>query len=94
MLGRMAKRAEIIGTVDFAREASRVLAPTLVVSGDPALDHVVAAETTSAYARLIPAARGVTLDQTGHIGCVTRPDRFAAVVGEFVHSLRRHGHAA
>jgi pimeloyl-ACP methyl ester carboxylesterase len=94
MLGRMAKRAELIATVDFAREASRVSAPTLVVSGDPALDHVVAADTTWAYATLIPTARGVTLERTGHLGCVTRPDRFAAIVREFVQSLRRHDHAA
>jgi hypothetical protein len=65
-----------------------------VVSGDPALDHVVAADTTWAYATLIPTARGVTLERTGHLGCVTRPDRFAAIVREFVQSLRRHDHAA
>jgi pimeloyl-ACP methyl ester carboxylesterase len=94
MLGRMAKRAELIATVDFAREASRVSAPTLVMSGDPGLDYVVAADTTSAYAKLIPAARSVTLAQTGHIGCVTRPDSFAAIVHEFVLSLRRQDHAA
>ncbi len=38
----MAKRAELIATVDFAGEASRVSAPTLVMSGDPGLDYVVA----------------------------------------------------
>ena len=94
MLGRMAKRAELIGTVDVAREAARVSAPTLVVNGDPGLDHVVAVDTTSAYATLIPTARSVTLERTGHIGCVTRPDGFAAIIREFVGSLRHQGHAA
>jgi pimeloyl-ACP methyl ester carboxylesterase len=94
MLGRMAKRAELIATVEFAREASRVCAPTLVLNGDPSLDHVVAAHTTSAYATLIPGARGVTLEHTGHIGSVTRPDRFAALVNEFALSIRRQDHAA
>jgi pimeloyl-ACP methyl ester carboxylesterase len=94
MLGRMAKRAELIATVDFALEASRVSVPTLVVSGDPGLDHIVAPHTTSAYGQLIPGARGVTLERTGHLGCVTRPDRFAALVNEFALSIRRQDHAA
>jgi pimeloyl-ACP methyl ester carboxylesterase len=92
MLGRMAKRAELIATVDVACEAARISAPTLVVSGEPDLDHVVAVDTTSAYAKLIPTARAVTLERTGHIGSVTRPDRFAAIIREFV--LRRQDHAA
>lgn len=94
MLGRMAERAELIATVDFAREASRVSAPTLVVSGDPGLDFVVAPHTTSAYVPLIAGARGVTLERTGHIGCVTRPDRFATLVNEFALSIRQQDHAA
>jgi pimeloyl-ACP methyl ester carboxylesterase len=94
MLGRMAKRAELIATVDVAREASRVAVPTLVVSGEPGLDHVVAPHPTSAYVQLIPGARGVTLERTGHLGCVTRPDRFAALVNEFALSIRRQDHAA
>ena len=93
MLGRMAARAELIGTVEFAREAARVTAPTLVVTGEPGLDHVVAPDTTSAYVELIPGARGVTLERTGHLGSVTRPDRFAALVSEFALSIR-HNHAA
>jgi pimeloyl-ACP methyl ester carboxylesterase len=94
MLGHMAQRAELIATVDVAREAARVSAPTLIVSGDSGLDYVVGAHTTTAYANLIPAARSITLERTGHIGCVTRPDRFAAIVHEFGLSLRRQDHAA
>ena len=94
MLSRMAQRAELIATVDFAREAGRVSAPTLVISGDPGLDFVVPANTTSEYARLIRNARTATLEGTGHIGSVTKPHAFAAAVREFVDSLRRHDHAA
>ncbi len=94
MLGRMAQRAELIATVDFMREASKVSAPTLVMSGDPNLDHVVPADTTSAYAQVISHAKAVTLDRTGHIGCVTRPDGFAALVRDFVDSLQWQNHAA
>jgi pimeloyl-ACP methyl ester carboxylesterase len=58
------------------------------------LDYVVAPHTTSAYGQLIPGARGVTFERTGHIGCVTQPDRFAALVKEFALSIRRQDHAA
>jgi pimeloyl-ACP methyl ester carboxylesterase len=94
MLGRMARRAALIGTVDFAGEAARVQAPTLIVNGEAALDYVVPPATTSAYARLIPDARAITLEHTGHLGSVTRPDAFASIVGEFVTSLQRQNHAA
>jgi len=94
MLPRMATRAELIGTVNFASEASRISAPTLIVSGEAGLDHVVAPNTTSAYAALIPGARSVTFADTGHIGSVTRPDGFAAIIHEFVRSLRWQDHAA
>ena len=93
MLGRMAKRAELISTVEFAREAERIAVPTLVVTGEPGLDHVVAPHTTSAYVALIRGAQGVTLERTGHLGSVTRPERFAALVNEFALSIR-HDHAA
>jgi pimeloyl-ACP methyl ester carboxylesterase len=94
MLGRMAERARLIGSVDFAREAARVSAHTLVVSGDSSLDYVVPADTTAAYAALIRNARAVTLEQTGHLGAVTRPEAFARIVREFVDSVRRQNHAA
>jgi pimeloyl-ACP methyl ester carboxylesterase len=94
MLGQMGERAEILGTVDFTQEAARISSPTLVVSGDPGLDYVVPPTTTSAYARLIRNARAVMLAQTGHIGCVTRPEEFAAVVGDFVAAIGRQNNAA
>jgi pimeloyl-ACP methyl ester carboxylesterase len=94
MLHHMAKRAELVATVDFAREAGRIEVPTLVVTGEPDLDHVVEANTTSAYAALIPRAQNVTFSDTGHLGLVTRPESFAVIVHDFARSLRRQGHAA
>jgi pimeloyl-ACP methyl ester carboxylesterase len=94
MLGRMGERAALVGTVDFAQEAARISSPTLVVSGDPGLDYVVPPSTTSAYAGIIGNAKAVTLGQTGHIGCVTRPEAFAAIVGDFVAAIGRQHHAA
>jgi pimeloyl-ACP methyl ester carboxylesterase len=88
---RMAERARLIGTLDTAADCARVSAPTLVVSGEPPLDHVVSAEGTCEYARLIQGARAVRLDRTGHLGAITRPDAFAAAVRDFVRAAEGGG---
>jgi len=81
---RMAERVRLAAAVDFAGTARRVRAPTLVVTGEPDLDRVVPVNGTREYAALIGGARAVTFERTGHIGLVTRPARFAEIVGEFV----------
>ena len=81
---RMAERVKLAEAVDFAGTARRVRAPTLVVTGEPDLDRVVPADGTREYAALIDGARAVTFERTGHIGLVTRPERFAEIVGGFV----------
>ena len=83
---RMAARARLIGLHDLSADCARILAPTLVVSGEASLDHVVSAEGTSEYLRLIRHARAARLEQTGHIGYITRPREFAATVREFLPS--------
>lgn len=69
---------------DFERVARAITAPTLVVTGEPQLDHVVPVESTREYLRLIPGARHAVLPGTGHLGLVTTPAAFARVVGDFV----------
>jgi len=64
----------------------RIAAPTLIVTGDAALDRVVPVEDTLEYAREIQGARVRVLEETGHIGLVTRPERFAEIVASFVNS--------
>jgi 3-oxoadipate enol-lactonase len=83
-LRRMAERARMIGELDLAAVCGRISAPTLVVTGEPALDFVVPVQGSSDYTRLIPGARGAILHRTGHHGTITRPDAFAALVHEFV----------
>ena len=90
-LSRMAARARMITTEDVAPDCARIAAPTLVVTGEPHLDHVVPVEGSSEYVRLIPDARAVVLERTGHLGTVTRPDAFAAIVRGFIEG---HRHAA
>lgn len=69
---------------DLASDCRRVHAPTLVITGEPALDRVVPVTSSLDYLTLIPGARHVTLERTGHLGYLTRPEAYAAVVTEFV----------
>lgn len=72
---------------DFKPDCAKVAAPTLVVSGEEALDRVVPVAVTRTYASLIPTARYAMIEGTGHIGLLTKPGRWAAIVGEFVNSV-------
>jgi pimeloyl-ACP methyl ester carboxylesterase len=85
-LAGMAARARTLHAHDIASDCRRVSVPTLVVTGEPALDRVVRVESTAAYAAHIPGARCVVLEATGHLGTITRPAAFAAAVHEFVDS--------
>jgi len=82
-LSRMAARARLIGRMDIAAECRLITAPTLVVTGEATLDHVVSAAGTSAYINLIAGARRVVLEGTGHLGTVTRPRAFALLIRNF-----------
>ena len=82
----MASRVTEEQRLDFAPDCARITAPTLVVSGEPHLDRVVPADVTRRYESLISGARYEMLERTGHIGLVTRPDRFSSLVSEFVHA--------
>jgi 3-oxoadipate enol-lactonase len=75
--------------VDFSGDGGRVRAPTLVVTGDDALDRVVPPPVTRSYLAMIPGATYEKLDGTGHIGMLTQPVRFAHIVSDFVHA---HSH--
>jgi pimeloyl-ACP methyl ester carboxylesterase len=83
-LSRMAARARLISTFDLARDCTRVIAPTLVVTGEPDLDRVVTVATTTELARRIQGATAVVLERSGHVGTITRPEAFAEIVRRFV----------
>ena len=87
-LRQMGQRARVISTLDLADDCRRITAPTLVVTGEAGLDHVVPVEGSSEYARLIAGARRVVIERTGHQGVLTRPDVFAQLVRDFVERLR------
>jgi pimeloyl-ACP methyl ester carboxylesterase len=80
---RMSRRAsQTLGSA-FAQDCVRIFVPTLVVTGDAKLDGVVPVATSLEYARLIKGAQVSTLAGTGHLGIVTRPERFADLVVGF-----------
>jgi 3-oxoadipate enol-lactonase len=80
----MAERVRLQQTTDLTPDCGGVQAPALVISGEPHLDRVVPVAATRRYLELIPHARYEMLERTGHLGSVTRPRQFAALVGEFV----------
>ena len=94
---RMAARARLIDGMDSAADCARISAPTLVMTGEASLDHVVPAGGTCEYVRLIAGSRAVTLARTGHLGCITRPHAFAELIGGFLENVgvtRSSEHAA
>jgi pimeloyl-ACP methyl ester carboxylesterase len=83
-LPKIARRALVMEDLDIAADCRRVGAPTLIVTGDPALDWVVPVNSTTEYLRLIRGARQVVLEGTGHLGAITQPAAFAAAVTHFL----------
>jgi pimeloyl-ACP methyl ester carboxylesterase len=80
--GRMARRAAITGEAVVDGVAG-IRVPTLVVTGERGLDRVVPTTLTAEYCRIWPHATAVTLERTGHLGLVTRPDAFADAIVRF-----------
>jgi 3-oxoadipate enol-lactonase len=79
----MARRVRLVDGID-RNAASHVRVPTLVVIGEAALDAVVPVSRTREYLTLIPHARVATIERTGHLGSITRPDVFGDIVSAFV----------
>src|SRR5262249_55405598 len=82
----MARRVRLMEDLDLAADCTRISAPTLVITGEPALDLVVPVDSTKRYAELIRNSRVELMDRTGHLGVLTQPDRFARIVKEFVNA--------
>ena len=70
---------------DLASDCAQVTAPTHIITGEADLDRSVPVASTLDYLTLIPGATASVLPRTGHIGLVSRPDQFAALVREFLH---------
>ena len=81
---RMARRVRLLDGMKLDRELAMLQKPTLVITGDSALDNVVPVQLTEEYVRIWPHSQRITIARTGHIGLITRPDAFADAVGSFV----------
>jgi pimeloyl-ACP methyl ester carboxylesterase len=90
----MAARAMLIGAANPAEDCRRITAPTLVLTGEPALDRVVRVESTRAYLKLIRNTRGWEMAGTGHVGYLTQPDRFVTAIRQFLMSVDAVTHDA
>ena len=88
----MGARALAIDAPAIASDAARIAAPTLVIVGEESLDRVVPVAGTSEYATAIPGGTLRRLEGTGHLGSLTRPDAFAAMIADFPDG-RRHAAA-
>jgi len=82
----MARRVRQMEQLDLLADCGRVHVPTLVMTGDRELDQVVPVDSTRGYVERIKGARYVLMDRTGHLGVLTRPQRVADVVSEFVNA--------
>jgi 3-oxoadipate enol-lactonase len=69
---------------DLESDCGLVSAPVLLVTGEAHLDRVVPMEATLQYLKLIDGARHVVLQGTGHVGAITKADRFAEIIGQFL----------
>ena len=84
---RMARRASFLDSHEAEADCRRITAPTLIVTGENALDHVVPVDSTREYLELIPGSGHIRLANTGHLGTITRPELFRAVVQGYVDTI-------
>jgi pimeloyl-ACP methyl ester carboxylesterase len=82
----MAAKVRLQQAIDFGADCARVKMPTLVMTGEEGMDTVVPTDATRRYLDLIPGAQFERLERTGHIGLITRPERFAEIVARFVYA--------
>lgn len=81
---RMVARARLAAGECFDRDCAHVKAPTLVVTGESDLDTVVRPDDSMGYLTAIEGARFQLFENTGHLGTISAPERFAALVSRFL----------
>lgn len=93
-MDHLAERARLLLAPDLSADCGRIEAPTLLVTGEPALDRITPVDGSLEYLRLVPRAHHALLERTGHVGSITRPHAFAALVGRFIEDVARSASAA
>jgi 3-oxoadipate enol-lactonase len=87
---RMAARAALLSRSSVLDDCLKVTAPTLIITGERALDRVVRVDSTLKYLELITDAQHRVLNATGHLGSVTKPEAFADLVNDFLERAREN----
>jgi pimeloyl-ACP methyl ester carboxylesterase len=90
---RMTTRLKWLGQFQFS-DPSAFTKPVMLITGEPGLDRVVRPELTARYLQSLPHARHQVLARTGHLGTVTKPREFAAMVQAFLNELFYDDHRA
>jgi pimeloyl-ACP methyl ester carboxylesterase len=67
---------------DFSDRLAEIVCPTLIVWGDR--DRVITVRDAERFAELIPGARKVVFEDTGHVAMMERPAEFNALLAEFL----------
>ena len=79
---------------DLAADCRLVTAPTLVITGEPALDQVVPVRQTLEFCTHITGATHRVFRRPGHIGFVSRPLEFADMITAFIRDHWREASGA
>ena len=74
--------AQAISEYDLRPHLERIACPTLIVWGNR--DRVITRRDLDAFAELIPGARKVMYEDTGHMSQLERPAEFNALLAEFL----------
>lgn len=78
---------------DLAADCGKIIAPTLIITGEASLDRVIPVRDSRKYLKLIPGATHQILPGTGHVGVITKPYRFAEMAAQFIHGARADAQA-
>lgn len=79
---------------DMSEDCSLIKAPTLIVTGESRLDRVVPVYETKRYLKMIKGSTHQILPNTGHLGAITRPYRFAEMAGQFIYAAQSAARSA
>jgi 3-oxoadipate enol-lactonase len=83
----VSRRARMAAGEVFIDDCTSVATPTLVVAGERDLDKVIDVNGTMEYVESIPGAQFRRFANTGHLGTISQPVQFAAIVSTFLKGL-------
>jgi pimeloyl-[acyl-carrier protein] methyl ester esterase len=78
----MAHRLRLLEQYDIGGRLKRIRVPTLVLAGKR--DMLVSEESLNLLASGLPKVKVCSLEDCGHLACVTHPERIAKEVERFV----------